>query len=278
MSNNLTVNIERSNNTSPSLQQSRILSPRLAGALPSPRIPGHHRKSSSNVSAYAPSTPATSSWSFLGGRNNPQRSPSLPYSKRNFYTDSNPSTSFLSTLRNIFLRPIYLISRRGPLFPLIALLAIIILIVTYSTNPSTQSVKRRVQGAVGPYIPRRAASAMNWRGRTQAVLSQEDEDELPVKGKAIKGKPKAPKVKSPLAPPRKDGRILIEAGQEHPIPGLMARAKLQWADLQARQSKTFKDAVTEYVKRYGKRPPAGLDHWFVFDFFCEIDWRSNHFE
>lgn len=211
------------------------------------------------------------------------RSPSLPYSntpRRSFYADSRgpeaknrpvPGTA-LSILRNIFLRPLYLVGRRGPLFPLVAIIALIVIIVTYSTNPSTQSVKRRVQGAVGPYIPQRAADAINWRVR-QAPLNangdgnrgEHDESRFGGKGRdgAKKKRPFPFPANPPLPPSRPDGRILIESGKKHPIPGLMARAKVQWSALQAKQSKTFADAVKEYVRRNGQQPPAGFDKWFV---------------
>jgi hypothetical protein len=59
-------------------------------------------------------------------------------------------------------------------------------------------------------------------------------------------------------------RILIEEGKPHPIPILIQRAKKRWADLKARQSKTFAEAVAEYERRYGRRPPRGFDRWYAF--------------
>lgn len=61
--------------------------------------------------------------------------------------------------------------------------------------------------------------------------------------------------------PRRDGRALIVEGEEHPIPMLMRRGRKRWEALKAKQSKTFSQAVKEYVKRYGRRPPKGFDRW-----------------
>ena len=63
---------------------------------------------------------------------------------------------------------------------------------------------------------------------------------------------------------RVDGRLLLKAGEKHPIPMLMARAKQRWQHLNERQSKTFADAVQEYKDRYGRSPPKGFDKWYAF--------------
>ena len=282
---NLSVQVEP-RASSPSQHSYAPPSPRLVpsgGVFSSPRI-GHHRKTSSGTENFYPAPSGSVSpgiWPAMfpsGGR-----SPSLPYSntpRRSFYQDSRGnetknhpgSGTALSILRNLFLRPLYLVGRRGPLLPLIAIIAIVVIVVTYSTNPSTQSVKRRVQGAVGPYIPQRAADAINWRVwqaplKVNGDKSGSERDELRFGGKGRDG-PKKKKPfpfpsNPPLPPARPDGRILIESGKKHPIPGLMARAKVQWSALQAKQSKSFAEAVKEYVKRNGYNPPAGFDKWFV---------------
>lgn len=176
-------------------------------------------------------------------------------------------------MRNTLLRPIYLISRRGPILPLIGAVLLILIYLTYSTSPRSQSVILRVQGAVGPYIPERAANAIKWRGK-QRQWGVADGFDAPVPGKLPKavgpgvgggvpiagGATKAPQD-AVLGPKRRDGRILLEEGKIHPIPALMRKAKEDWEELKGRQSKTFAEAVREYVKRYGRRPPAGFDKW-----------------
>lgn len=65
-----------------------------------------------------------------------------------------------------------------------------------------------------------------------------------------------------------DGRLLItqadvDAKKEHPIFGLMREAEGKWEALKKRQSRTFEDAVSEYVRRYGRKPPKGFDRWYA---------------
>jgi hypothetical protein len=52
---------------------------------------------------------------------------------------------------------------------------------------------------------------------------------------------------------------------KHPIYQLVADAEEEWAAKQARQSKTLKEAVTEYKRRNkGRNPPKGFDKWWQF--------------
>ncbi|EJF61743.1 hypothetical protein DICSQDRAFT_161376 [Dichomitus squalens LYAD-421 SS1] len=52
--------------------------------------------------------------------------------------------------------------------------------------------------------------------------------------------------------------------KEHPIPGLMAEAEKAFREKLSRQSKTLEDAVAEYQRRYGRKPPRGFDDWWRF--------------
>lgn len=66
----------------------------------------------------------------------------------------------------------------------------------------------------------------------------------------------------PVEPPS-----LFRPGQPrfvHPIDRLLEDAQQQWAAKLARQSKTLKQAVTEYKRRYGRPPPKDFDRWFAF--------------
>ncbi|KAI5481828.1 capsular associated protein, glycosyltransferase family 90 protein [Pseudohyphozyma bogoriensis] len=63
---------------------------------------------------------------------------------------------------------------------------------------------------------------------------------------------------------RKDGRIVVVEGEEHPIGALMDRAREKWDALKDRQSKTFKEAVAEYIRRHKRKPPKGFDQWYAF--------------
>lgn len=50
-------------------------------------------------------------------------------------------------------------------------------------------------------------------------------------------------------------------GVRHPINDLIANATKQWEDKLARQSKTLEEAVREYKRRHGRKPPKGFDDW-----------------
>lgn len=50
----------------------------------------------------------------------------------------------------------------------------------------------------------------------------------------------------------------------HPITQLMADAETAYRQKLARQSKTLKEVVAEYRKRYGRAPPKGFDKWWAF--------------
>ncbi|GAA6038222.1 hypothetical protein JCM8097_005801 [Rhodosporidiobolus ruineniae] len=52
------------------------------------------------------------------------------------------------------------------------------------------------------------------------------------------------------------------ADRLHPIAHLIARAEEEWDDMLRRQSQTLEQAVAEYQRRYGRKPPAGFDAWW----------------
>ncbi|GAA6040186.1 hypothetical protein JCM8097_004169 [Rhodosporidiobolus ruineniae] len=210
-------------------------------------------------------------------------------SHRAFYDDrraaSLGSTNPLVLVRNIVLRPIYLLGRRGPLFPIVGALVVLLFYLTYSTSPSSQSVKLRVQGAVGPYIPQRAADAIHWRagglgGPAGAGLGADNllgggagaRGGSAGRGAAgggsghgkLRGSSGAGLAVEDLPPVRRDSRLLLEEGKPHPIPALMQKAKGDWEALKKRQSRTFAEAVREYKRRNGRNPPKGFDRWYAF--------------
>ncbi|KAI9869844.1 MAG: F-actin-capping protein subunit beta, partial [Watsoniomyces obsoletus] len=49
----------------------------------------------------------------------------------------------------------------------------------------------------------------------------------------------------------------------HPIATLVDQANSRFAKMLSDQSKTLEDAVTEYKRRYGRRPPLWFDKWFA---------------
>lgn len=71
--------------------------------------------------------------------------------------------------------------------------------------------------------------------------------------------PPPPKVPGPFDPkpmPAPDG--------SHPMSYLISQAEKEHEATLARQSKTLKDAVQEYRRRYGIPPPPNFDKWFEF--------------
>lgn len=62
------------------------------------------------------------------------------------------------------------------------------------------------------------------------------------------------------------GHLLISdsPGAPHPIPLLLALGEKRWEEALSRQSRTLSDAVSEYIRRYGRRPPKGFDLWWDF--------------
>ena len=108
-------------------------------------------------------------------------------------------------------------------------------------------------GVFEPEGPRR-----RHKGGAQPLAPAADDDD-----DALPGMRRKPMRHSPatLPPPRRDARVVLEEGKRHPIPALMERAKLRWRELNERQSKTFKQAVAEYERRFKRKPPKGFDQW-----------------
>jgi hypothetical protein len=61
------------------------------------------------------------------------------------------------------------------------------------------------------------------------------------------------------------GHLLFspDSAATHPIPQLLAVGELKWEELLAKQSRTLREAVDEYVRRYARPPPRGFDTWWA---------------
>ena len=57
---------------------------------------------------------------------------------------------------------------------------------------------------------------------------------------------------------------LSKSGPRHPILQLVQRTQNEFQAINARQSKTFQEAVTEYQRRYQMPPPPHFDEWYKF--------------
>ncbi|GAA5925177.1 uncharacterized protein JCM15063_004946 [Sporobolomyces koalae] len=274
-------------------------SPRVGESLASPRLGStprmhgstasrHQRKDSNDHSTGdSPSSSLLSRWFSRDPTKDRRSSKStLPTygsaraasgaaNARPFYSDgasgSSPSAA-ISVVRNLIIRPIYILSRK-PLYPVIGFFFFFFVYLSTSSSNTSQRVTSRVKGAVGPYIPQRAADAVKWgSGRgfglgTDNLLGGGGRGNVKQQGRtgATKGRKQKPLMRIDEIPTtRRDGRIVLEEGKPHPIPAMMAKAKEQWRNLKTRQSKTFREAVAEYKRRYGRRPPKGFDRWYAF--------------
>lgn len=52
--------------------------------------------------------------------------------------------------------------------------------------------------------------------------------------------------------------------QEHPVEALVRSGNIHFKNLLDRQSKSYQQAVTEYQRRYGVKPPPGFEAWYDF--------------
>ncbi|GJN90731.1 hypothetical protein Rhopal_003745-T1 [Rhodotorula paludigena] len=57
---------------------------------------------------------------------------------------------------------------------------------------------------------------------------------------------------------------LLPHTMQHPIYDLIENATERWQKKLSRQSKTLEQAVREYKRRHGRKPPKGFDDWFRF--------------
>lgn len=63
----------------------------------------------------------------------------------------------------------------------------------------------------------------------------------------------------------KNGLLQVNMQSDvHPIYQLIRDARIAWEEKGARQSKTLKEAVKEYRRRYGREPPQGFDKWWAY--------------
>lgn len=56
----------------------------------------------------------------------------------------------------------------------------------------------------------------------------------------------------------------LEPSDNHPITGLMMAADQAWWKYEDSRSKSFKDTVSNYRRRYGRHPPPGFKEWYKF--------------
>ncbi|KAF8487546.1 glycosyl transferase family 90-domain-containing protein [Gautieria morchelliformis] len=69
---------------------------------------------------------------------------------------------------------------------------------------------------------------------------------------------------------RTDGLLDVNPKGKHPILELIDRSETQWKRKLERQSKTLKQAVDEYRRRYKRSPPKGFEIWWDFVDFHKV--------
>ncbi|KAG7529747.1 hypothetical protein FFLO_05436 [Filobasidium floriforme] len=80
------------------------------------------------------------------------------------------------------------------------------------------------------------------------------------------GLPRVGKKKTPDHHLRDDGYVEVQAtpSAEHPIYDLMEQARQKFDNMLSNQSRTLKEVVAEYKRRYGIPPPKGFEAWWKF--------------
>ena len=58
-----------------------------------------------------------------------------------------------------------------------------------------------------------------------------------------------------------NGLLEVNPEANHPVYGLIEHAEAEWKKKLKKVSRTLEQAVEEYVRRYGRRPPPGFDLW-----------------
>jgi hypothetical protein len=206
---------------------------------------------------------------------------------------STHGKSAVQVCKALIKRALLFVTRRGPLVPLLAGLVLLAWLVFRSTpdeaaptaafnangrSPNGAASKGRVRrlmhhGAIGlnnakALLPDAFWAMDRWTGLSgvagdaASLLTVLDVGREDLLWTPVSETPLADAV-TPSKTARRDGRMLLIEGEEHPIPKLMDRAKKRWEALKGRQSKTFAQAVAEYKRRYGRKPPKGFDKWCV---------------
>ncbi|KZT35728.1 hypothetical protein SISSUDRAFT_1050919 [Sistotremastrum suecicum HHB10207 ss-3] len=61
-----------------------------------------------------------------------------------------------------------------------------------------------------------------------------------------------------------NGLVELNPNAPHPILDLISHSEKLWTQKNARQSQTLQQAVAEYKRRYGRKPPRGFDKWWEY--------------
>ena len=131
--------------------------------------------------------------------------------------------------------------RRRLSLPLLAFTFICFCLFSIRRQPAGPQISEWPQALKAPQ-PRDTSHAQN-------RLQSEDED----------AQLQSQWVNTPSGTPKKS-----RGPATHPIQDLINDAQREFKTMKSRQSKTLKDAVAEYRKRYGMPPPPNFDKWFEY--------------
>ncbi|KAK4054449.1 hypothetical protein OIV83_000943 [Microbotryomycetes sp. JL201] len=155
---------------------------------------------------------------------------------------SSPSKRSTSAYNSLFY-----VNPRGRVHPLLLVPAFLLGLLLASTGAfeRAKNINWRAHGALGRDLASKAVYQIHGSGHLFLHSSSLDPTS----------------VTSPI--PAELAR-LAPKNVRHPILDLMANATAQWEAKLARQSRTLDEAVAEYKRRHGRKPPAGFDQWFKF--------------
>lgn len=146
------------------------------------------------------------------------------------------------------------------LIPLTSLAVVILLVTVYTRSSSTYlpyKISLRQQNI--EYTVTRTYTT--WLRATQTAHPDSgispDTDDTHLPNRIASSKKKALEKHTYRA----DGLLEVNPNGPHPIFKLIRDAEVAWKNKHRRASKTLKEAVAEYKRRYGRDPPRGFDHW-----------------
>ena len=144
---------------------------------------------------------------------------------------------------------------------LLTSLAVVILLVTAYTRPSSTYIPYKI--SLRPqnkgYTVTRTYTT--WLRATQTAHPDSgispDRDDAQSPNRVTSRKKKALEKHTYRA----DGLLEVNPNGPHPIFKLIRDAEVAWKNKHRRASKTLREAVVEYKRRYKRDPPRGFDHW-----------------
>lgn len=123
--------------------------------------------------------------------------------------------------------------------------------------PSPLSTEKPRTASLAPLHSRRKASSLSASSSSNNVTSLPEGQRAPL--------PPSSHFNSAPSHPIENGLLRVRSDSPvHPIYQLIRDARDEWDNKVARQSRTLKEAVEEYKRRYRFEPPRGFDKWWAY--------------